>query len=115
MQGLVVGITEETVFRGLFLSYLLNRISYRVRLGAFEVSAAGILIAIVFSLSHARAFWQTTLFSALGQQIYATAIGIFCAYLFEQSGSLLAPAIAHSAGDFVEWSCCFVMSALGHK
>ena len=115
MQGLVVGITEETVFRGLFLGYLLSRISYRVRIGSFQVSTAGILIAVIFSLAHAQAFWQTSFISALGQQIYAIAIGVFCAYLFEQSGSLLAPALAHSAGDFVEWTCCFVMTALGHK
>jgi len=115
MQGLVVGITEETVFRGLFLGYLLSRISYRVRIKSFQVSAAGMLIAVIFSLAHAQAFWQTSFISALGQQIYAIAIGVFCAHLFEQSGSLLAPALAHSAGDFVEWTCCFVMTALGHK
>ncbi|SEG69202.1 hypothetical protein SAMN05421819_4324 [Bryocella elongata] len=115
MQGLVVGITEEAVFRGLFLGYLLSRVSYRIRFGGFQVSVAGILIAVVFSLAHAGAFWHTSLFAAIGQQIYAIAIGIFCAYLFEQSDSLLAPAIAHSAGDFVEWSCCFAMTALWHK
>jgi len=115
IQGLVVGITEETVFRGLFLGYLLSRVPYQVRLKSFQVSAAGILIAAVFALAHAQAFEQTSFLSALGQQIYAIGIGLFCAYLFEQSGSILAPAVAHSAGDFVEWSCCFVLSALGHK
>lgn len=36
MQGLVVGITEETVFRGLFLGYLLSRFSIECGLSHFR-------------------------------------------------------------------------------
>ena len=86
-----------------------------VRIGTLRISVAGIIVAVTFSLAHAQAFWHTSLFSALGQQLYAIAIGILCAYLFEKSGSLLAPAIAHNAGDFVEWCCCFTMTALWHR
>jgi membrane protease YdiL (CAAX protease family) len=115
MEGVVVGFTEEALFRGLFLGYLVSRITRSVRIGAARISVAGIIVAATFSLAHVQAFWHTSLLSALGQQLYTIAIGIFCAYLFEQSGSLLAPAIAHNAGDFVEWCCCFTMTALWHK
>lgn len=115
MEGVVVGFTEETLFRGLFLGYLVTRITRNVRIGTLRISVAGIIVAVTFSLAHAQAFWHTSLFSALGQQLYAIAIGILCAYLFEKSGSLLAPAIAHNAGDFVEWCCCFTMTALWHR
>jgi len=115
MEGVVVGFTEETLFRGLFLGYLAARITRNVRIGTLRISVAGIIVAVTFSLAHAQAFWHTSLLSALGQQLYAIAIGIVCAYLFEESGSLLAPAIAHNAGDFVEWCCCFTMTAVWHK
>ena len=79
------------------------------------MSIAGIVIAVLFSLAHANSFWETTLFAAIGQQIYVTALGIFYAWLFEKSGSLLAPAIAHNAGDFIEWAACFALRGMwGH-
>ena len=115
MEGAVVGFTEEALFRGLFLGYLVSRITRGVQIGRFRVSIAGIIVAVTFSLAHSQAFMHTSLLSACGQQLYAVAIGLVCAYLFEQSGSLLAPAIAHNAGDFVEWCCCFTMTALWHK
>jgi membrane protease YdiL (CAAX protease family) len=76
------------------------------------VSLAGVIIAVGFSLAHATAFWHVPFPSALGQQVYAIALGILYAYLFEQSGSVLAPAIAHNAGDFIEWSLCFALRAI---
>lgn len=112
IQGEVVGLTEEVVFRSLFLGYLITRLPKRVRLGGIEISAAGILIAFVFSLAHATSFGHTPLITAIGQQVYAIGFGLFCAYLFEQSRSILAPIIAHNAGDLVEWCCRFALTAL---
>lgn len=115
MQGALVGPTEEIVFRGLFLGYLLCLYPRRIKLFGQEVSVAGIVIAVVFSLAHASSFWTTTLFAAIGQQVYVTALGIFYAWLFEQSGSLLAPALAHNAGDVIEWAACFALQGIwGH-
>jgi len=112
IQGGVVGLTEELVFRSLFLGYLITRIPTRVHLGSIDISVAGISIALLFSLAHASAFWHVPLIAALGQQIYAIGFGLLCAYLFEQSGSIVAPIVAHSAGDLVEWSCRFALTAL---
>jgi len=112
IQGSVVGLTEETVFRSLFQGYLMTRIKAQVRVGRYKLSFAGVLAAVLFSLAHADAFWHAPLIAALGQQIYAIGFGLLCAYLFEQSGSILAPIVAHNAGDFVEWSCRFALRAV---
>jgi membrane protease YdiL (CAAX protease family) len=111
MQGIFVGISEEILFRSLFLGYLIHRVPIRLKFGRYAFSLAGIIIAVAFSLAHAGAFWHVPFPSALGQQAYAIAMGIFYAHLFEQSGSVLAPAIAHNAGDFVEWCLCFALRA----
>ena len=44
---------------------------------------------------------------ALGQQIYAFALGILYAYWREKSGSLLAPIIGHNVSDGVSTCSCF--------
>lgn len=112
IQGGIVGLTEETVFRSLFQSYLLTQVTTRIHVGRSELSLAGILIAVVFSLAHADAFKHVAFVTALGQQIYAIGLGVFCGYLFERSGSILAPVVAHNAADFVEWICRFALRAL---
>jgi len=63
----------------------------------------------LFSLAHADAFRHVAVVTALGQQVYAIGFGLFCAYLFEKSGSILAPVVAHNSADFVEWACRFAL------
>jgi len=109
MQGLFVGPSEELPFRSLLQVFLISRIPYRVRCGRYEVSLAAIVVAVGFALAHADAFAYQPFAAALAQQIYAIALGIFYGYLIERSGSLLAPAIAHNAGDFVEWGLRFAL------
>jgi membrane protease YdiL (CAAX protease family) len=111
MQGIFVGISEEIVFRSLFLGYLYARITRRVRIGPTDISAAGIFVALFFSLAHADTFWHTDFISALGQQIYAIGYGLLGAWLFEKSGSVVAPICAHNAGDLVEWGCRFALTS----
>jgi hypothetical protein len=49
---------------------------------------------------------------ALGQQIYALALGILYVWLRERSGSLLAPIVTHSLSDFTETGLVFVFAAM---
>ena len=74
----------------------------RLSLGRFEMNWAGIVVALVFALLHANNFSLRNWPEALGQQIYAFALGVLYAYWLERSGSVLAPIIGHNAGDLVE-------------
>jgi membrane protease YdiL (CAAX protease family) len=112
MQGIFVGLSEEVVFRGLFVGYLLTLYPRRISLLGLDVSLAGTLCAVVFALAHADSFMHEPFAAALGQQIYVIALGVFYAWLMEKSGSILAPAIAHNAGDLLEWGACFALQAL---
>jgi membrane protease YdiL (CAAX protease family) len=49
---------------------------------------------------------------ATGQQAYAFGLAILYTYFYEKSGSLLAPIIAHNAGNVIEYALAFVMVAL---
>lgn len=99
---LLVGLCEETLFRGLMLGVLEAMSPSRVRYGNFSISTAGVTVALLFALAHAENFATEAWPIALGQQVYAFAIGVVYAWMRERSGSLLAPIVLHSVSDFVE-------------
>lgn len=109
---LLVGICEETLFRGFLLGVLEALSPSRVRFGGFSISTAGITIAVIFALAHANNFAIDPWPVALGQQIYALALGILYVWLRERSGSLLAPILTHSLSDFIETGVVFVLAAM---
>lgn len=106
----LVGPTEEIPFRGLLQTFLMQRTSGRVRFWKYEMHVAGVVLAMMFALAHLTSFWTENFWIALGQQIYAFALGILYAYWREKSGSLLAPIIGHNAGDGVEYVLMFLMT-----
>lgn len=109
---LLVGICEETLFRGFLLGVLEALSPSRVRFGGFSISTAGITIAVIFALAHANNFAIDPWPVALGQQIYALALGFLYVWLRERSGSLLAPILTHSLSDFIETGVVFVLAAM---
>jgi uncharacterized protein len=109
---LLVGLCEETLFRGLLLGVLQALSPSRLRIRKFSLSTAGVTIAIMFALAHVLSFATQPWPVALGQQLYAVTLGILFAWLRENSGSLLAPIIAHSLSDFVESAAVLLLFGL---
>jgi membrane protease YdiL (CAAX protease family) len=71
-----VGFTEEIPFRGLLQTFLMQRTTGRIRIGSYDMHAAGVVLALLFSLAHVGNFWVRSLWAALAQQFYAIALGI---------------------------------------
>jgi uncharacterized protein len=109
-EAIFVGPTEEIPFRGLMQTFLMQRVSGRVRLLNYDMHVAGVILAILFALAHLTSFWTENFWLALGQQIYAFALGILYAYWREKSTSLLAPVIGHNVSDGVEYVLMFLMT-----
>jgi uncharacterized protein len=109
---LYVGFTEEIPFRGLLQTFLMQRTTGRIRVGSYEMHAAGIVLAVLFALAHVGNFWVRPLWAALAQQLYAIALGILYAYWREKSGSLAAAIIGHNLSDGVELSITFFLEWL---
>jgi uncharacterized protein len=109
-EWIFVGPTEEIPFRGLLLTFLTERSSGRIRFWNYEMHVAGVILALLFALAHLTSFWGENFWIALGQQIYAFALGMLYAYWREKSGSLLAPAVGHNVGDGVEYVLTVLMT-----
>jgi membrane protease YdiL (CAAX protease family) len=111
-EGLFAGTVEEILFRGLLVTFLAATLSGRVRFWRYDVSIAGVIVAVLFCLAHLGSFWTRPLWMATGQQAYAFGLAILYTYFYEKSDSLLAPIIAHNAGNVIEYALAFVMVAL---
>ena len=83
----------------------------RLRIGRFNMYWAGVIVAIIFALLHAANFNTRAWPLALGQQIYAFALGVFYAYWLEKSKSIVAPIIGHNMGDVTEYAILFAWVA----
>ncbi len=74
-----VGFTEEIPFRGLLQTFLMQRTTGRIRIGSYDMHAAGVVLAVLFALAHVSNFWVRPFWAALSQQVYAIALGILYA------------------------------------
>lgn len=106
-EGFYVGPTEEIPFRALLVTYLATSMPGKLRLGRFSMNWAGVLVAVIFALLHAASFDSRHWPEALGQQVYAFALGVLYAYWLEKSRSVVAPVIGHNVSDVVEYLILF--------
>jgi hypothetical protein len=106
-EGVYVGPTEEIPFRALLVTFLAATMPGKLRIGRFDMNWAGIIVAVIFALLHATSFDTRNWPEALGQQVYAFALGVLYAYWLEKSKSVVAPIIGHNISDVVEYLILF--------
>src|SRR5690606_38722701 len=101
-QGLMPGLDEEPMFRGILLYFLtLALISSRINLLGAHLNLAGLLLVIVFGLAHGLQFaggaWNFSAVSILITGLY----GFVLLWIRERTGSLVFPIVAHNAINFL--------------
>ncbi|MGD0189369.1 MAG: CPBP family intramembrane glutamic endopeptidase [Rhizomicrobium sp.] len=112
-QGIVVGPTEEIPFRALLVTYLAATMPGKLNVGRFTMNWAGIIVAVIFALLHEN--YDTRPWpEALGQQVYAFALGVLYAYWLEKSKSVAAPIVGHNVSDVTEYAIVFAWVAFVH-
>jgi len=94
-RGIFLGIADETLWRGLLVTYLAASLAGRVSLLRFEMNLAGVVVALIFALPSLWDFVADPPLIALAKMFVAFLQGVFFAYWFEKSKSLAAPVIGH--------------------
>jgi membrane protease YdiL (CAAX protease family) len=119
-EWLLVGLSEEVLFRGLILGVLTRVFGGTVRIGmgraAFRVTVAGIVTAVTFAFAHtiiySRVFFLPFAFEPNWLQvIQAFILGIYYAALCERTGSLLGSIVSHNISDGLYMSMIFLAVA----
>lgn len=102
---LLVGVSEEILFRGLFHTWLARSWTGQVRVRGVEMPTAGIVAALVFTLAHVG--FRIAPFEVYHlvplQLVQALVLGLFYSWAYHRTGSLLAPIVAHNFSDGVLW------------
>jgi membrane protease YdiL (CAAX protease family) len=96
LQWVVVGISEETMFRGLIQTYLMNNLEGYVRIVGHRLHIGTVLGAVFWGVFH----FLNVLIMPLGPVVFlvflTTAIGLIMGYAYQRTGSLLTTIIMHS-------------------
>ena len=89
-----VGPSEEILFRGLIHTYLARSWTGSLTVARVSIPWAGIVATVIFCLAHIDSVhinWA--------QQLFAFGLGIYYSTMYERTGSLLNPILAHNYSD----------------
>lgn len=95
-QWIVVGICEETMFRGLIQTYLMNNLEGNVKIFGHYLHIGTVLGAIFWGLWHFINIFIMPLRTVVFLVILTTAIGLIMGYAYQKTGSLLTTIIVHN-------------------
>ncbi|OQA16061.1 MAG: CAAX amino terminal protease self- immunity [Firmicutes bacterium ADurb.Bin356] len=102
-QGLFTGTSEEPVFRGMVITLLKNSWNMSFKLLNLKIEMTTILSAIIFAVAHMEFSFGPfrILYWNPWQMLTAFLLGVYYAYVFEKTQSLLNPILAHNASNVI--------------
>lgn len=114
-RGFIVGPSEEILFRSFPIVLLLRAgFNKKTDIFGFEITHAGILAALLFSLAHIGfQFYPFTVYHFSFVQV-ATALGfgLLYAIIFHQTKSIYYPMIIHAVSDVIPVAALYILHAI---
>lgn len=95
-QWLVVGLSEETMFRGLIQTYLMKNLEGYVDIWGHEVHIGTVVAALFWGGFHIINALNMPLGAALLTVLITTPIGLLLGYAYQRTGSLLTTILVHN-------------------
>lgn len=95
-QWMVVGVSEETMFRGLIQTYLMKSLEGTVNIADHEFHVGTIIGAIFWGGFHLINALMMPLEAAIFTAVITTPIGLLMGYAYQQTGSLFTTIIVHN-------------------
>ena len=95
-QWVVVGLCEETMFRGLIQTYLMNNLEGYVKVAGHYLHVGTAVGAVFWGGFHFINILYMPLGSVMFLVLLTTAIGLLMGYAYQETGSLLTTMIVHN-------------------
>ena len=99
--AVLVGPTEELLFRGLIQTGLNRSMPAAMRWHGWTLSAGTVVAAVVFGLWHLTNLTYQALGPTVQQVAIATLIGLVIGVFYERTRNLIGASIVHSLNDFL--------------
>jgi len=95
-QWIIVGLSEETMFRGLIQTYLMDNLEGEVKLAGHEFHIGTVIAALFWGGFHIINALNMPLSSAVFTVVITTPIGLLMGYAYQRTGSLLTTTLVHN-------------------
>jgi membrane protease YdiL (CAAX protease family) len=95
-QWIVVGLSEETMFRGFIQTYLMETQEGRLRLIGHDVHVGAVIAGVLWGLFHFINVLVMPLRATIFTVVVTIPIGIIMGYAYQQTRSLLTTIIVHN-------------------
>ncbi len=95
-QWIIVGLSEETMFRGLIQTYLMDNLEGKVKLAGHEFHIGTVIAALFWGGFHIINALNMPLSSAIFTVVITTPIGLLMGYADQRTGSLLTTTLVHN-------------------
>ena len=95
-QWIVVGCSEETMFRGLIQTYLMEKLEGETKIGGHRFHIGTVIAAIFWGCFHIINILTMPLSAAVFTVVMTTPIGLLMGYAYQRTGSLLTTILVHN-------------------
>lgn len=95
-QWIVVGLSEETMFRGLIQTYLMDNLKGYFKILGHDLHLGTVIGAILWGVFHFLNFLVMPVRSVVFLVILTTVAGLFMGYAYQETRSLLTTIIVHN-------------------
>ena len=112
-QWIVVGLSEETLFRGLIQSYLMENIEGYVEIAGHGVHIGTVVAAFFWGGFHIINVLNMPLSSAVLTVLITTPIGLLLGYAYQRTGSLLSTILVHNTLFGVPVTIGYILYVMG--
>jgi membrane protease YdiL (CAAX protease family) len=96
-QWIIVGLCEETMFRGLIQTYLMNNLEGTVNMLGHELHIGTVIGAVIWGLFHFINILIMPLRPVIFFVILTTIVGLPIGYAYQRTKSLATTIIVHNA------------------
>jgi membrane protease YdiL (CAAX protease family) len=112
-QWIIVGLSEETMFRGLIQTYLMNNLEGYVDLAGNRLHIGTIIAAIFWGGFHIINLLNMPLSSTILTILITTPIGLLMGYAFQRTRSLLTTILVHNTLFGVPLTISYILYTIG--
>lgn len=96
-QWIIVGVSEETMFRGLIQTYLMKKLEGKVEVGGHKFQVGTVVAAIFWGGFHfINILVAMPIDTVLFLVLLTTAVGLLMGYAYQKTESLLTTIIVHN-------------------